>query len=176
MNKDKTVPGFALVDLDGTTHRLADYAGEIVVLDFWSAECPWSRYYDGWLVQRAGDWARDGVRLLAIASNVNETAAFLRETVAERGITFPVLLDAGSIVADLYGAVTTPHIFVVEQSGKLAYQGAIDDRSFRRREASVNYLDQAIAALLAGRQPDPASSAPYGCTIVRPLAVEGNAA
>lgn len=176
MKTGETAPRFALIDLDGTTHRLADYAGDVVVLDFWSAECPWSRHYDGWLAERAGEWARAGVRLLAIASNVSETAASLRAAVAERSIAFPVLLDPGCAVADLYGAVTTPHIFVIDRAGKLAYQGAIDDRSFRRREASVNYLDQAIAALLAGRQPDPASSNPYGCTIVRPLAVEGTVA
>lgn len=176
MKTGKTAPGFALVDLDGLMRRLANYAGEVVVLDFWSAECPWSRHYDGWLMEQAGYWARQGVRLLAIASNVNETTTFLREAVAERGITFPVLLDPDCAVADLYGAVTTPHIFVVDRLGGLAYQGAIDDRSFRQREASVNYLDQAIAALLAGRQPDPTRTDPYGCTIVRPVAEEGIAA
>ncbi len=176
MKTGNTAPGFVLADLDGMTHCLADYVGDVVVLDFWSAECPWSCHYDGWLVERASEWARDGVRLLAIASNVNETVAFLRETVAERGITFPVLLDPGSAVADHYGAVTTPHIYVVDQTGKLAYQGAIDDRTFRQREASVNYLDQAIAALLAGHEPDPARTDPYGCTIVRLVAVEGSAA
>ncbi|MCB0252515.1 MAG: redoxin domain-containing protein [Anaerolineae bacterium] len=167
------VSGFELVDLDGMTHRLADYTGEIVVLDFWSAECPWSSHYDGWLSQHASGWARQGIRLLAIASNVNESVVYIRETVAERNIAFPVLLDDGCAVADLFGALTTPHIFVIDPAGRLAYQGAIDDRSFRQREASVNYLEQALAALLAGGQPDPTQTDPYGCTIVRPVAEQG---
>ena len=172
MKTGDIAPGFELVDLDGITHRLADFAADIVVLDFWSAECPWSAYYDGWLSERAKEWARRGVRLLAVASNTNETAATLRAAVAERAITFPVLLDPDSAVADLFDAMTTPHIFIVDRAGRLAYQGAIDDRNFRQREARVNYLDQAIAALLAGRQPDPAQTDPYGCTIVRPVAQE----
>jgi len=140
------VAGVELTDIDGAPHRLADYAGEIVVLDFWSAECPWSAHYDGWLSQQAGVWARQGIHLLAIASNVNETAAFIREAVAERGIRFPVLLDHDCVVADLFGAVTTPHIFVIDPAGRLAYRGAIDDRSFRQRVATVNYLEDALAA------------------------------
>ncbi|MEZ4767108.1 MAG: redoxin domain-containing protein [Caldilineales bacterium] len=167
---------FELADIEGAMHRLADYAGDVVVLDFWSAECPWSQHYDEWLSQQFFGWARAGVHLLAVASNVNETGEFIRATVAKRGITFPVLPDPGSAVADLYGAVTTPHIFVIDPAGRLAYQGAIDDRSFRKREADVNYLDRAIDALLAGRHPDPAVTEPYGCTIARPVDQEGTAA
>ena len=164
---------FELMDIDGVTRQLADYAGDVVVLDFWSAECPWSAHYDGWLSQQAGVWARQGIHLLAIAANVNETAAFIREAVAERGIRFPVLLDHDCVVADLFGAVTTPHIFVIDLAGRLAYHGAIDDRSFRQRTATVNYLEQALAALQKGAQPDPAETASYGCTIVRPIREEG---
>lgn len=168
--------GFELTDLDGVRHRLADYAGDVVMLDFWSAECPWSRHYDGWLAEQVAGWARQGVRLLAIASNVNETDAFIRSVVAERGITFPVLLDHDCVVADFFGAMTTPHIFIIDPAGRLAYRGAIDDRSFRQRTATVNYVEQAIGALLSGGQPDPAQTDPYGCTIVRPVAEEGIAA
>lgn len=164
---------FELLAIDGVTRRLADYAGSIVVLDFWSAECPWSEHYDGWLSQQAGVWARQGIHLLAIASNVNETAGLIRETVGARGITFPVLLDQDCAVADLFGALTTPHIFVIDSAGRLAYRGAIDDRSFRQRVATVNYLEQALAALQQGVQPDPAESDSYGCTIVRPIGEEG---
>ena len=167
------VAGVELTDIDGVPHRLADYAGEIVVLDFWSAECPWSAHYDGWLSQQAGVWARQGIHLLAIAANVNETATFIREAVAERGIRFPVLLDHDCVVADLFGAVTTPHIFVIDPAGRLAYRGAIDDRSFRQRVATVNYLEQALVALQKGDQPDPAETASYGCTVVRPIREEG---
>lgn len=173
METERQAPTFELTDLSGKAWRLAELAGEIVVLDFWSAECPWSRHYDGWLAARADAWARAGVRLLAVASNVDESTRLLRDAVDQRGITFPVLLDSGCAVADLYGAVTTPHVFLVDAAGRLAYQGAIDDRSFRKRQADVNYLERAVDALLAGRRPDPQKTEPYGCTIVRPLVEEG---
>jgi len=73
-------------------------------------------------------------------------------------------------VADAYGAQTTPHAFLIGSDGRLLYQGAVDDRSFRQRQATTNYLDAAVSALLAGRSPDPASTPAYGCTLVRYMA------
>ena len=68
---------------------------------------------------------------------------------------------------DLYGSLTTPHIFVIDREGKLRYQGAFDDVTFRQREPTRFYLKDALDALLAGRQPEPAQTTPYGCSIVR---------
>jgi hypothetical protein len=81
-------------------------------------------------------------------------------------------LDEECAVADLYGALTTPHIFIVDRGGLLAYCGAIDDRSFRRRQATVNYVEAALAALQAGARPEPAQTDPYGCALVRELQAE----
>jgi len=160
-------PDFELQDLQDQTHRLSDYADQIVIIDFWSAECPWSESYDAWLNERAAGWAAEGVRLLAVASNRNESRELIAQTVAERGLSFPVLLDIDCRVADLYGAETTPHVFIVDRKGRLAYRGAIDDRSFRQRVAQVNYLEQTLQALRQGQRPDPAETASYGCTVVR---------
>ena len=78
-----------------------------------------------------------------------------------------VLRDAEHVVADLYGAVTTPHFFVVDEKGVLRYRGAPDDTSFRQREPTVHYIKNAVEMLLNGRDPNPAETAAYGCTIVR---------
>ncbi|MCJ7567453.1 MAG: hypothetical protein MUO58_07925, partial [Anaerolineales bacterium] len=78
-----------------------------------------------------------------------------------------VLRDAEHAVADLYGAVTTPHFFVIDENGVLRYRGAPDDTSFRQREPTVYYLKDAMEALLNGREPNPAETAGYGCTIIR---------
>jgi peroxiredoxin len=163
----KPAPAFALTGIDGKTYRLSGYAGSIAVLDFWSARCPWSQHYDGWLAEQAPRWAGQGIHLLAVAANVDEDPALIAAAAAERRLTFPILLDAGCRAVDAYGAETTPHIFVIDRAGRLAYRGAIDDRSFRQRTATRNYLRDALVALLAGRQPEPAETPPYGCALVR---------
>ena len=168
----KPAPAFALTGIDGQTYRLSGYAGSIVVLDFWSARCPWSQHYDGWLAERAPRWTEQGIHLLAVAANVDEDPALIAAVAAERGLTFPLLLDRGCRVADAYGAETTPHIFVIDPAGRPAYRGSIDDRSFRQRTAARSYLSDALKALLAGRQPDPAETPPYGCALVRFASLE----
>lgn len=161
-------PDFTLTDaLSGEVYSLSALRDRIVVLDFWSGECPWSRQYDAYFIERAPVWADQGIVLLHLASNASETSADIDEVADELEINVPILYDAGNVIADAYGAVTTPHVFVVGPEGRLAYRGAIDDRSFRQREATVNYLDNALSALLAGQMPNPAETQPYGCAIVR---------
>lgn len=162
-------PDFTLADLDGVTHSLSDYRGQIVVLNFWSAECPWSQRADEFCVAHMPDWQQRGVRVLALASNHNESPEAVRAQAEARGLNYPVLLDPGHRVADLYSAETTPHLFVVDRAGILRYAGALDDMTFRKRQPSVNYLERALAALLAGRQPEPAQTPAYGCAIVRQM-------
>jgi peroxiredoxin len=158
-------PDFTLPALDGMEHSLAFQRGRLAIVNFWSAECPWSERADRALVACLAAWG-DRVALLSIASNANEGRELLARAAAERRLPL-VLVDAGQRVADLYGAQTTPHLFVVDAAGALRYQGAFDDVTFRRREPAQHYLRQAVEALLAGRQPDPAQTPPYGCSIVR---------
>jgi hypothetical protein len=103
---------------------------------------------------------------LYIASNLNEPEELLQTMSKERGLPV-VLRDTHQIVANLYGAQTTPHLFVIDRTGILRYQGAFDDVSFRKRTSSIQYLDEAVEALLAGHSPNPEYSPPYGCAIVR---------
>jgi hypothetical protein len=78
-------------------------------------------------------------------------------------------VDAQGQVADLYGAITTPHVFILDREGILRYQGAVDNITFRKREATHFFLQEAVEALLAGRLPQPAETPAYGCTIVREI-------
>jgi peroxiredoxin len=158
-------PDFSLPDLDGTLHSLAHYAGRIVVLCFWSAECPWSTRSDRELADLFDGQGVDPVRL-TLASNANETVDFIRAAALERGVPL-LLLDSQQRVADLYGALTTPHIFIIDRAGLLAYQGAFDDVTFRQRTPTRNYVKEAVQALLAGERPAVTETAAYGCTIVR---------
>lgn len=158
-------PEFTLPDLDGRIHMLSDYRGQIVIVNFWSAECPHSERFDADITTRLPDWGEDVV-LLSVASNANEPDEML--TAAARRRKIPVLLrDADQKVADRYEAQTTPHAFLVDRKGILRYRGAVDDVAFRQREPTRFYLQEAIDALLNERLPDVTEVKPFGCTIVR---------
>ncbi len=144
-------PDFTLPDLEGGLHRLENYRGRIVVVNFWCAECPWSACTDESLRGMLGEWG-NAVTLLTVASNANEPDDLLRRVAMERRLSL-LLHDADHRVADLYGAQTTPHLFVIDAQGILRYQGA--------------FVHNAVEALLAGRLPEPSQTSPYGCAIVR---------
>jgi len=161
----RSAPDFSLPDLDGQSYRLSDYLGKIVLLNFWSAECPWAERADKNLVPKLHHWG-EGVVLLTIASNVNEPIEMLKPSAAERGLEL-VLVDEGYQIADLYQAQTTPHFFVIDAQGTLRYMGAYDDVTFRQRIPVHCYVCEAVEALLVGKGPHITQSPPYGCTIVR---------
>jgi peroxiredoxin len=164
-------PDFALPDLQGNLRALKDYRGQIVILNFWSAECPWSECTDRELNAALPEWEaalRENtprVVLLSIAANANESLDFITQTAAKRGLPF-ILHDAVGQVANLYGAQTTPHLFVIDPAGSLRYQGAPNDITFRQRTVTRHYLKDAVDALLRGDSPDPCETPAYGCTIV----------
>jgi len=165
MQLNAPAPAIELPDLDGHFHRVSDYHGKIVVVNFWSAECPWSERADrdllGLLVPLG-----ERAALLPVASNANEPEEMLREAALQRGLPL-VLRDTAGGVAGAYQAQTTPHAFVLDQSGILRYQGAVDDVTFRHRTATRWYIAEAIEALLDGRLPSVQEAPPYGCAIVR---------
>lgn len=158
-------PEFQLPDLRSNLHALEDARGRILVLNFWSAECPWAERADEELLAYLDEWGGE-VLLWPIASNANEPEELLRETAGRRGLPL-VLHDPDHRVADLYGAQTTPHLFVIDGEGILRYQGALNDLSFRKRIPEQFYLRDAVQAVLAGETPDPAQTPPYGCSLVR---------
>ena len=158
-------PDFTLPDLENRIHILSDYRGKIVIINFWSAMCPHSERADKEIAQFLKDW--DGrVALLTIASNGNETPEMQASAAHRRGLR-PVLMDPDHSVADRFDALTTPHIFIVDESGVLRYRGAYDNISFRQREPTRNYLKEAVDALLEKRPLTVTEIQPFGCTIVR---------
>ena len=164
---NQAVPELDLFDLTGRRHRLQDYLERVLILNFWSAECPWSERTDRALLPTLEQWGNRAA-LLCVAGNAHEPVELLAKTQAERRLPV-VLLDPDGAAADRYGALTTPHYFVIDAGGILRYQGAFDDVTFRRREPTRSYLVDAVQAVLEGRDPDPAEVPPYGCTIVRKL-------
>ena len=110
----------------------------------------------------------ENVQLLSIAANKNEPTHMVMDVSRARQLPI-VLIDAEHAVADLYEAITTPHVFVVDRDGILRYRGAIDDITFRRRKATRFYLQEAVESLLAGQVPELQETPAYGCTIVREI-------
>jgi len=160
-------PDFELPDLQGRFHRPCDYRGKIVIINFWSAECPHSARTDGLILGLLEGWNGE-VELLSIAANRNESVQMVREAAKARHLP-KVLVDAEHIVADQYEAMTTPHVFVLDRAGILRYRGAVDDVTFRRREATQFFLQDAVESLLKGKVPEWSETPAYGCTIVREI-------
>ncbi len=161
---NELAPEFTLPDLDGRIHMLSDYRGRIVIVNFWSAECPHAKRFDADITTCLAQWGAD-VALLSVASNANEPEEML--AAAARRHKIPVVLrDADGSVAVRYEAKTTPHAFLIDRRGILHYRGAVDDVSFRQREPTRFYLRAAVEALLAGRLPEVTEVQPFGCSIV----------
>ena len=158
-------PGFQLPDLKGNIHCLGGLSGWIRVLNFWSAECTWCERIDHELIACLEAWKAD-VKAIWIASNANEARELVQRVAMERQIP-TLLLDSDHHVADLYAAQATPHFFVVDRAGKLAYQGAWDDITFRQRVATRVFVTQVVEALRQGRSPEVTQTPPYGCVLVR---------
>ncbi len=167
MQLNEPAPDFELPDLQGIPHKLSDYRGKIVIVNFWSAECPHSERTDQYLVSLLGQWSGKVV-MLSIAANRNESAQRVAEAAKTRGVP-RVLIDAEHIVADLYEALTTPHAFLVDRAGILRYRGAVDNITFRQREATRFFLQEAVEALLHGQLPALSETPAYGCVIVREI-------
>jgi peroxiredoxin len=167
MQLNQPAPEFELPDLQGVGHKLSEYRGRIVIVNFWSAECPHSERTDCYLVSLLEQWQGEVV-MLSMAANRNESAQMAALAAKTRRLP-KVLIDAEHAVADLYDALTTPHAFVVDREGFLRYRGAVDNITFRQREATRFFLQEAVEALLQGHLPELPETPAYGCVIVREI-------
>ena len=140
----------------------------LTVLMFIATRCPYSNAYNGRMEKLSSDYGTRGVAFVGINSNETESAADIVEHARSHGLTFPILKDAGSRVADLYGAQRTPEVFVVDGSGALRYHGRIDENAQDAAGVKSPDLRNALDALLAGQPVPSAETKAFGCTIKRP--------
>jgi peroxiredoxin len=167
MEINQPAPDFELPDLHGNLHKLSEYRGKIIILNFWSAECPYSVRTDELMLKWLARWGSDVV-LLSIAMNRNESAEMAEEAARARGIP-TVLKDAKLVVTDMYGVDVTPHVFVMDREGILRYRGAVDDVTFRQRTATRSFLEETVDAILEGKTPEINETHAYGCAVVREI-------
>jgi peroxiredoxin len=162
---------FTLPGADDKTHSTSDFAdAEALAVIFSCNHCPYVRAWEDRMIQIQTDYADRGVRLVAINSNdpaKYESDSFpeMKVRAEEKGFNFPYLHDETQEVAHGYGAERTPEVFLFDKSGVLKYHGAIDDNYDDPSAVEVQYLRDALDAILAGEEPPLAQTPPVGCTV-----------
>jgi peroxiredoxin len=169
-------PAFTLTDTKGTTHSLADFAGKTVVLEWFNHECPFvKKHYGAGNMQRQQAAATGkGVVWLTINSsapgkqghvNAEQANAILGEWKAS---PTAFLLDHDGTVGRAYGAKTTPHMYVIDGTGVLRYNGAIDSNPSADPAdipGATQYVEAALGDLAANRAVARGTTQPYGCSV-----------
>lgn len=160
-------PEFNLTDLDGRAVDLSSLRGKTVVLEWVNPNCPFSRgHSEARTMQSTADRHGEVVWLGINSTNPKHgdylTPDAQKKFFSDHGARYEILEDPTGATGRSYGAKTTPHMFVIDPDGRIAYMGAIDDGP---RNASVNYVDAALSALESGNAPDPSATRPYGCSV-----------
>lgn len=161
-------PAFTLKDQNGKDVSLADFAGKIVVLEWFNNECPFvvKHYKGGQMNSLAARYADKEVVWLAIDSTASHGAENAKKVAEEWKMDRPILDDSSGKVGHAYGATNTPHMYIVDKEGKLAYRGAIDSNSGKNADSSAtNYVANALDELLQGKAISQNETKAYGCTV-----------
>lgn len=162
---------FSLKNVDGSMVSLADYKGvKGYIVVFTCNTCPYAVMYEDRIIELHNKYAKEGYPVVAINPNdpdvkPGDDFASMVARSKEKKFPFKYLFDEGQKVYPLYGATRTPHIYLLDANRYVRYIGAIDDNAQNPSEVSVKYLENAIAALKAGENPDPAETKAIGCTI-----------
>lgn len=172
----KPAPDFAVQDSAGKTIKLSDFKGKTVVLEWTNQDCPYVRkHYGGNNMQTLQKEATDkGVVWLTISSSAPGQQGHVTGLEADeltktrKASPTAFLLDPEGKVGHMYDARTTPHMYVVDKAGVLAYMGAMDDKptsNLADLKTARPYLKEAVDAVLAGEPVKVASTRAYGCSI-----------
>ena len=158
-------PAFTLQDQNGKSVSLGDYKGKIVVLEWINKDCPFvQRHLKAKTIEAlAAKYKSNDVAFLAIDSTSTHNTADRQKTSTENGTT--VLDDSQGKVGKEYGAKTTPHMFVINKDGVLAYKGAIDNDPDGNKADRVNYVAKAVDELLAAKSVSTSETKSYGCGV-----------
>jgi peroxiredoxin len=169
-------PAFQAVDAAGRTRSLSEFAGRTVVLEWTNNGCPYvQKHYGSGNMQRLQKQATHaGVIWLTIISSAPGMQGYLTPSEAKAwkrkayAASTDLLLDPEGRIGRAYEAKATPHMFIIDKAGKVAYMGGIDDRPYAdpaSLKGAKNYVAAALADLKAGRPVAVAVSKPYGCSV-----------
>ncbi|HBE18055.1 MAG TPA: thioredoxin family protein [Cyanobacteria bacterium UBA11149] len=165
-------PDFELPGIDGEVHHLSSYLRKWrgVVVIFMSNQCPFVSSYLSRLKQIQSQFKSRGITLVGINANdvyqyPKDSFDTMKKFAKENKLNFPYLWDPTQDVAQGFGAEKTPEVFLIDKTGILCYRGQIDDRPDGGEGERVPYLENAIAALLAGAEVSPKSTAAIGSNL-----------
>jgi peroxiredoxin len=169
-------PDFTGTDSNGKTQKLSEYQGKYVVLEWTNNGCPYTQkhYESGNMQALQKEWTAKGVVWLTVLSSAPGEQGYMTASQEnayvgkEHAAPTAVLLDPTGVIGHAYEARTTPHMFVIDPSGKLIYAGAIDDHATTDPEdikSSKNYVSDALSESMAGKPVATAYTRPYGCSV-----------
>jgi len=176
LKTNEAAPDFTLTDSNGNEHKLSDYKGKYVILEWTNFECPFVKkhYQSGNMQSLQKELISDQVIWLSINSSAEGKQGFYSPAEINEIMTnadahpTAYLMDSEGRVGQLYGAKTTPHMFLINPDGTLIYQGAIDDKpTFDPNDipTATNYVRNALTAAMKGEAIDPATTTSYGCSV-----------
>lgn len=173
-------PDFSLKGVDDKTYNLNSFKeAKLLVILFTCNHCPTAQAYEDRAIEYARKYKDQGVQLVAISPNADNAVRFdelgysdlgdsfeeMKLRSKDKGFNFPYLYDgATQEVANAYGPVATPHVFVFDQNRILQYVGRIDNDEHIGR-ATKHDLMEATDALLAGKKPENPTTKTFGCSV-----------
>jgi len=169
-------PDFTAKDSNGKTVKLSDYRGKFVVLEWHNQGCPYTKkhYSSGNMQKTQAQWTAKGVVWFTVISSAPGSQGYVTAE-SENDYMKQVnakptaaLLDPDGDLGHLYGARTTPHMFIIDPKGTLIYNGAIDStRSDDPNDIpkSTNYVNEALTEAMAGKPVSNPATNPYGCSV-----------
>ena len=169
--RGRRAPNFELDSFDGRNISLSQYQGRVVVLEWFNMDCPFSKYHyetKSTMVDLAKKYQDKEVVWLAVNSASTTKPEANRNFAKKNKLPYPILDDRSGRVGRAYGARTTPHVFVIDKNGFVAYNGAIDSAPMGKAKegvTTINYVDQALAALTSGQKVTTPATPPYGCSV-----------
>ena len=171
----RTAPDFTATDASGKTHKLGDFKGKHVVLEWTNPGCPFVvKHYGGNMQALQKEFTTKGVVWLSINSTSKDAYDYLAPAklmawkADKKASSTAVLMDESGKIGQLYSAKTTPHMYIVSPQGVLIYAGAIDSVPSARVEdikTATNYIRQGLTESLSVKAISTASTRAYGCSV-----------
>ncbi len=169
-------PTFKLKNVDGKYYELTDIKdaegndAKGYIVTFTCNTCPYAVAYEDRIIEMHEKFSGMGYPVVAVqpndpAAQAGDSFEKMQERAREKGFPFVYLFDEGQKVYPQYGATRTPEIFLLDSDLTLRYHGAIDDNYQDAEAVTINYVANAIEALEAGSDPEPATTKAIGCTI-----------
>lgn len=172
----ESAPDFTGIDTGGNSHALSDFRGKPVILEWTNHDCPYVRkHYNGGNMQRQQQAATEkGAVWLSIISSAPGKQGHVTPAQADaltdqrNAAPSAVILDQKGDIGRLYGAKTTPHMYIIDAQGKLAYMGGIDSIASSNPadiDRATQYVPAALAQVMTGEPVAASVTRPYGCSV-----------